>query len=622
MYLVYGENITSGVVMMVESSQFHAEYTLAMQLIGEKAYCWKRSENTFEVGRRVKINGEAGMGYDVWGAGSSWEAAFAQVKERYERENKPLKKVQGKKMNTVRVKNPKHDGYVVYLHPRQGFSLELDLPSDITEDDDWQVQVYGEHFAQPSSGFIDGKKIYEFIQLFDLSSWAKISSVQIAEISIFWKGAKRPGFENRKIFVVLQGDGPEQRDIITLVNPACTQVRISPHQVLEVVVFDNETTPHKYVDYIDFCVDTNKPYLEIEKIGIKKVVYFLENGVYRNLRSYPDYIVNRDVFSVPVNPKITNQLSINPIRKTPSGLYQATHFFYRMARHCIHDVRKLNNGTYKASDVIICDNQNESNAEYSLDVCIGVKGSLKPKLRNFGLSKIQQMLIRENSLNDDSDVGKRVLAKEHFHEREVLLLNPENDNVEFVSGDGNCLFIEIAPPYLFNSKCPIDLEWEVTVDPVWQYRYQNDPQIRLTVTALSKRYFSGTSIQRFSVTPTNNSNRNNVVGKFQFLGIVKFNVPNLKHMTRCVSFYMVASNKVFKNNEFKYPSTYEYRPTNHYPPVPVAPKRTVVKFHEFRTNDLIVNGVHAEKFNDIKIEDDTTIKSKKKNYNGITSSEK
>ncbi|MGF2075567.1 hypothetical protein, partial [Enterococcus casseliflavus] len=89
MYRFTEKILTAGVVMNAESSQFNEEYMLAMKLLGDKAYCWKKNDHTYEVGRRVRdMPGQTGLGYDVWGTGPSWEVAFAQVRERHERENK------------------------------------------------------------------------------------------------------------------------------------------------------------------------------------------------------------------------------------------------------------------------------------------------------------------------------------------------------------------------------------------------------------------------------------------------------------------------------------------------------------------------------------------------------
>ncbi|MFX8836762.1 hypothetical protein ABTM80_19530, partial [Acinetobacter baumannii] len=79
-------------------------------------------------------------------------------------------------------------------------------------------------------------------------------------------------------------------------------------------------------------------------------------------------------------PKIEEDSPICPVRKAPPTMYRATHFFYRLAKHCIGEIQRLANGSYKASELVIHDGK-ETNADFALDVCVGVKGALKPKLR-------------------------------------------------------------------------------------------------------------------------------------------------------------------------------------------------------------------------------------------------
>lgn len=589
--------------MIIENKELQAEYDLAVKLIGSKAYCWKKDENTCEIGERVPEPNGKSLKYKIWGTGSTWEEAIAQVKKRYKQIH-GLKK--SNKMSTLKIKNPKNDS-IIYVHPCQEISLELSFPDNPIEDDDWNVNIYSDYLAMTSSGVFNQSKIYKFTQLYDLTSWSKVSSVQIAEIFIQWKGLKRDKYTNHTIYVVLQGQKAEQRDVVTVINPICAGVRIGPHQLLEVIVFENNTksTTINHTDTIDFCIEPDKPYLEIEKIATKHVTHVLENAQYRDLNEDP-YFINRHILSLPVNPRLTDGSPLNPVcRRVPTCTYQATHFFYRIARHCIPDIQNLANGIYKASEVLIASEEN-TEPECSLDVYIGIKGLHKPKLRAFGQSKLQQTLIKTNNQVDYSNIGKRVLAKEHFYEKGRLLLNPDNhDTVEFVSDLANYLTIEVAPPHFFNSRCPVTTEWVISADPVWQFRHHHEPKTRLTIGTAGKRIVGDTGIQRFNISPAKGYNDN--MAKHMFLGIVKLSVPGFKAMTRCISFYIIAGAKSFtsSSNYSNYASQ-----TVH---IPTVPKRMIIKFQEFCTNDLLVTGAISKKFTEIEIENAvTTFKKKKK----------
>lgn len=587
----------------MENNQFQKEYLLAMKLIGERCYCWKRNENIYEVGQRIEIPGQTSLGYDVWGAGASWEIAFAQAKERYEKEKTSFKNKRIKKMNNLKIKDPKNDGYIVYVHPRQSFSLELSMPDDPAEYDDWQVEIYSDYFFIDNFGFYNGCKIYNFTQFYDLSEWAKISNVQIAEVLIRWKGAKKPGFESRNLFVVLQGHKGEQRDIVTVINPIATTVKIQPHQLLEVVVFDHDGVKRTYNDNIHLSPKANQN-LYIEKIGTKRVKHVLDYGKYQDSTN-DEYLINRHTFNLPINPKIIKD---TPKRKLPEKFYYATHFFYQMSKKCIPEVQKLANGSYENSEIEIYDDFSPQNGIY-FDVNIAVKGSLKFKLKNIGSTKIEKRLTKEQTTAIEKSTIDKILTKKTIYEKDrKKLFNPStHDNIEFTSSS-DYLIIEIGLPKLFNEKCPEQLQWTVMADPVWQYRHEHQPQFRLEVMPSNSK-ISGLT-QKFVVSPAPGYAEN--ATKHAFLGIVKFIALGFENMTRCVSFYIKRGESVYFSDN----STTQY--SSKYTPPSVVQTKLVIKFEESITDDLMVIDTICKKFFEIKIENNTTYNNKgvnkKNNY--------
>ena len=145
------------------------------------------------------------------------------------------------------VPDPKSDGHVVFLHPRQGFKLELSIPTDDLGAD-WQVESFGPFLVLEKSITTKGVKIFWFQQVFDLKAWAKVSSVQIQEFLLTYKGNHRDEqrFKNKSIYVVLTGHNEEQRNTLTIVNPAVAKIKLAPHQLLEVVLFDPDVCDVSY----------------------------------------------------------------------------------------------------------------------------------------------------------------------------------------------------------------------------------------------------------------------------------------------------------------------------------------------------------------------------------------
>jgi hypothetical protein len=246
-------------------------------------------------------------------------------------------------MSFLTVTDPRHDGQVIYVHPRQGFCVELSIPPD----SDWSVECFSEYFVLTKTCIEKGVKKYWFTQLFDLKAWARVSNVQIAEVYLQFKG-KAPDydqerFKNKTIYVVLQAEHADQRDTITLINPVCTRVRVAPHQLLEVVLYDTNSHEITYQAMIDQIIKMGGPHLEMEEIAHK-----VENARFVDVNN-DKALINRHPFNLPVNPKIEERSPIYPKRTPPkSGVYRAVHFLFQIARHCVGDVQRLPNGAYEA----------------------------------------------------------------------------------------------------------------------------------------------------------------------------------------------------------------------------------------------------------------------------------
>lgn len=135
-----------------------------------------------------------------------------------------------KKFSPVRVKDPCAENHMVRLCPNQEFSLVVS-----SYNKDVQVAVTSDYFrmTHEESGK-DGSRIFYFAQIYDLSDWAKISQVYLGEVSLFTKDT----FSS--LCVVLDTRDAFQPDVVTVINPIGNELKIESHQVLEVVLYDED----------------------------------------------------------------------------------------------------------------------------------------------------------------------------------------------------------------------------------------------------------------------------------------------------------------------------------------------------------------------------------------------
>lgn len=128
----------------------------------------------------------------------------------------------------AQVSDPTSENHLVRLYPNQDLRVVLSQDSE-------DVQIFlTSRFLRLSREEQDkkGNRVYHFVQQYDLSEWAAVSSAYLGEVAILRKNSIS------SVCVMLEGQNAHNRDMITVVNPIGSEIKIEPHQVLEVVVFD------------------------------------------------------------------------------------------------------------------------------------------------------------------------------------------------------------------------------------------------------------------------------------------------------------------------------------------------------------------------------------------------
>lgn len=133
----------------------------------------------------------------------------------------------------IRILDPLAAATVVKLHPQQQLWLALSPKLGVKEVD------FDSRFFFLNRDFLseDTVHTYVFEQKFDLSDWAKISCMYLGEIYIMRKDICAC------LSVIL--DSRFRPNILTIVNPISTQIKLRPNQILEIVALEptiGETT--------------------------------------------------------------------------------------------------------------------------------------------------------------------------------------------------------------------------------------------------------------------------------------------------------------------------------------------------------------------------------------------
>ncbi len=132
-----------------------------------------------------------------------------------------------KKYYPVRVKNPTSAQHLVRLKPGQDICLVFDNDQKV------ELEVAGNCLELEEHELVKPKRLQCTVrQTKNIDGWEEYSSVFLGEI---WVDCDKT---IAKISVVLDCGNNEKSDHITIINPDCFDVRVQPHQVIELIVYD------------------------------------------------------------------------------------------------------------------------------------------------------------------------------------------------------------------------------------------------------------------------------------------------------------------------------------------------------------------------------------------------
>jgi len=126
-----------------------------------------------------------------------------------------------KKYSPYRILNP-CEGNVVPLLPNQDFILYL-------SGSETEIDYCSDFFELKSREIMDGRVSYHFSQKYDLSSWSFFSKIFLGEVLACY--SNRIG----SLCVYLNNS----ENIMTLINPNNSSIKVNTDSIIEIVVYDN-----------------------------------------------------------------------------------------------------------------------------------------------------------------------------------------------------------------------------------------------------------------------------------------------------------------------------------------------------------------------------------------------
>lgn len=360
-----------------------------------------------------------------------------------------------KKYNKVKVKDPSSDGYVVKLFPGQDFELVC-TKKDSTDFIN----------ATLNSGFLIlvdtvdhvDKIVFTFKQKYDMTEWCNTSTTFIGNVKLL--KSIDGVLSCVRLCVYCVSSNYIKENVVTVINPDDSLVKIESHQILHVVVFDNLNS--------NWSVDNPK---SLTCVRCETVV-----------SDFMDVYDDESLFcprprsqKLPINSSLkdhTKEYFSNEILGS-RGLITEYHFWSCLSAL---DLNKPN-GSYSLGLVSICGENGEESTLKTMQVLLGVRGKRKKNINeHFQAIHMLAKCWDERSLS---------------YTRHSILNPRVNENLD-VSDSNGWFYIEIPCPQVYHKHLDNGLRW--TCDDF------TTSQSLIQCCELRSRYLNGKEIQRYLVT--------------------------------------------------------------------------------------------------------------------------
>jgi hypothetical protein len=304
-------------------------------------------------------------------------------------------------------------------------------------------------------------KVFYISPKYNMAEWQEFGEVVLGEINISLEGNNHPEAKDQRygctICVVQQSPRSE---IVTVINPQSSTVKIEPHQILEVVCF--ETSWNKFKagqievpglrdewDHVENDLANNEFDLKLKRIHYEIAGDTLRNGKFP-VKSRFGLKINQKL-----DPMIQEVVEAEMCEQNPPA--REHHWWFSCDEASQKKVLDLANGVYPVCTLDfegVC-SEFSGELDYSAlrttNIQLAVRGKNKSKMHPF-------------YLNPDSVEHKMEVVKRTSDKFNQILTNPlAVEQIDFEPGYES-LVIEVVQPNCLWNDLPEDTQWDFVFD--------------------------------------------------------------------------------------------------------------------------------------------------------------
>lgn len=337
----------------------------------------------------------------------------------------------------VQVRNPTSLQHLATIRPGQGLEFRLDhdmYPGEIG------LHVSGDHLILENIDVTNpNRTIYRVEHDLFVYDWAEFSHSILGEV---WIDSKE---RLSKVIVVMESLNTEKMRTMTVCNPDAYDIRIKPHNVIEVVLYEqdfsgNDEWTWEWLPTLD---------LEIEEIGYRNLNFF-------TWKQFSSYNIDSPEFLYARHPRFEVSRDVQPWSRQH-------HFWFRFDKSIL-DIIDKDFGITRVGDLKFTGYSNRYRKQctdikqYNMSVYANLRGKFKKMVQEtLALKKESESLDlgTQKSYNTDSPTNSAAIVhlkqrpKKHKrrYQEDTLLLKKEVaiNKVPFGSLEDGCKVLSCSP---------------------------------------------------------------------------------------------------------------------------------------------------------------------------------
>jgi hypothetical protein len=405
-----------------------------------------------------------------------------------------------KKYATVKIKDPGTEGHTVRLMPLQSFDL---VCTKHDPEDDFNIKVLSDFLTVTDILSDSTKVVFKIAQKCDLNEWSKISTFFLGNVLLSKK--LRSGDSKIHLCVYCQPTNQMKANVLTVINPEGSLLKVEPNQLLHIVMFDRSEKTRWSLEKLEgfTCVRCETVVNDFTKVYDPDSLFCPE----------PRSLL------LPMNEQLKNhpiQYFANEVMGS-GGLVTEYHFWLCLSPSEIGKIHSLANGSYAMSAIKIKGEQRDKVIFQNLNLTLSLRGARKIDLDYFQSVHTMAKCWNERSLS---------------YVRHSLFNPNFGENIDVSDSDG-WFYLELPHPSTYFNG------FDITT--FWFCENKIDYTIRSGISCheLHTRYVNGIEVQRFLIT---NVSSGVVNDRLINTGVLKFrSIGTTNSKTLSLSFWKIPS---------------------------------------------------------------------------------